>query len=150
MHPNGWRLPALRRPLMKAIRPATVMSSLAIALIAHAGGPSTSRADGVDLQQVRKALRATWDAVKGIEIHGDEFLCDAEGRQDTRPGLSTQKFFVAIGPEGRRAHKEVTITAKGVKTVLTHFRQDGKKHWDIRYFDDSSESIKLVTITNQN
>lgn len=129
-----------------------VLRAFGFCIIAMLASTDTSRAfnneAGIE-SQIIDVLKMTWESLDNIEIQGEEFVGDGNGNQDNRPNLATQNFDIIVGSGGRMAYKQTNVAPSGQQTVLANFRQDGRRTYTIKPFEDDPESIKVLEIEAQ-
>lgn len=126
----------------------SILPSIIVGLTA-AGRPGEAAAGTPPRAEIRDALKRGWDAVDTLEVRGEEFPCDDEGRRAVGPKSHTMTFDLKCGTGGRRALKLTDVAPDGKRTVLLWFQEDGRKKYLLTPFPDDADAIDVAHAEGQ-
>ncbi len=103
----------------------------------------------VGRQEVLETLKRQWGLIKTLEVHGEEFVCDAPGARSTREGLTRSEFDFFMAPNAKRALKVFYVFPDEHRELIDDHREDGRRHYQIEAFQAAPERIDRVRVTAQ-
>ncbi len=106
--------------------------------------PAWAGAD-IDRADVLKRVKTTWDAVETLQATGEEFIrAEPDG-----PNTHVREFSFKSASGGRRAMRLTARSRDGHRTSLIWFRQDGRRTYMLRPFEDDGVTLDMLQIRPQ-
>lgn len=105
---------------------------------------ASSKAE-VNKEEILQRLKFHWGVIQSVELKGEEYVCDENWSR--KPNTPYFQFEFAMGGGGKREFKNILLDAKGNKSNIIWYRDDGKLLCTLQTFKNYIDVVDTVTIT---